>query len=161
MPDATPPISTPSIAQCLCCERVARELPKTARFCPACGTALPDGDFIQTQTPTLAERLEHFQFAFCDHTSGDASTQEVAQLHSLVLLGYANAMLQLGWRYEHGRGVERNAAEAERCYAKSSKLGNIYARAKLADDAMDLSKEDPVPAELIPGEQEGSAAESI
>ena len=52
--------------------------------------------------------------------------------HSLILLGYANAMYRLGWRYEIGNGTARNAEEAVRCYFKAAKLGNAAALARLA-----------------------------
>jgi len=53
-------------------------------------------------------------------------------VHSLMLLGYANAMYRLGWRYETGLGSGRNPQEALRCYFKAAKLGNIAALSRLA-----------------------------
>jgi TPR repeat protein len=50
--------------------------------------------------------------------------------HALIL-GYANAMFRLGWRYENGEGTSRNAHEAVRCYFKAAKLGNGSALARL------------------------------
>ena len=47
---------------------------------------------------------------------------------SMVILAYANAMLNLGWKYEHGRGLMRNVEEAARCYEKASKLSDAWAR---------------------------------
>jgi hypothetical protein len=54
-------------------------------------------------------------------------------LPSLALLGFSNAMFRLGWRYEHGQGVWRNAHEAERCYFKSARLGNPHAQSRLTE----------------------------
>jgi hypothetical protein len=42
--------------------------------------------------------------------------------HSQIVLAYASALLHLGWRYEHGRGMMRNVREAGRCYAKAGRL---------------------------------------
>jgi hypothetical protein len=50
--------------------------------------------------------------------------------HALIL-GYANAMFRLGWRYENGHGTCRNSHEAVRCYFKAAKLGNTSALARL------------------------------
>jgi TPR repeat protein len=55
-----------------------------------------------------------------------------ADVYSLIVIGYANAMFRLGWRYETGHGTARNAEEAVRCYFKAAKLGNPDARARLA-----------------------------
>ena len=55
-----------------------------------------------------------------------------ADSHSLMLLGYANAMYRLGSRYERALGSERNVDEAIRCYFKAAKLGNADAVARLA-----------------------------
>ena len=52
--------------------------------------------------------------------------------HSLMLLGYANAMYRLGRRYERSLGSGRNVEEAIRCYFKAAKLGNGDALARLA-----------------------------
>ena len=50
---------------------------------------------------------------------------------SKILLGYGNALFNLGWNYERRRGAARNFAEAVRCYRKSSKLGNLDATVRL------------------------------
>jgi TPR repeat protein len=47
---------------------------------------------------------------------------------SMVILAYANAMLNLGWKYEHGRGLLRNVEEAARCYEKAGKLSEAWGR---------------------------------
>lgn len=52
--------------------------------------------------------------------------------YSIMLKGYANALFNLGQRYERGSGVIRNAAEACRCYVKSARLGNLRALTQLA-----------------------------
>ena len=98
--------------------------------------------------PTLRERMEQIQALLLGHMAEDASLASIEQLHSLMLMGYANAMLQLGWRYEHGSGVARNPSEAERCYIKSAKLGNVFARGRLGD-RVEISEEGAVEVEKI------------
>ena len=49
-----------------------------------------------------------------------------------ILIGYGNAMFNLGWRYERGCGTHRNLPEAVRCYKKSARLGNVDATIRLA-----------------------------
>jgi TPR repeat protein len=80
----------------------------------------------------LRERLEHLQALAREHL-GDGTPPPATpeEIHSLMVLGYADAMCQLGWRYETGDGAVRNADEAKRYYAKSARLGNDYAKAKL------------------------------
>src|SRR5207248_4311348 len=60
------------------------------------------------------------------------SGDEDQRSRSLILLGYANAMYNLGSRYEWGRGPARNPREALRCYVKSARLGNPRALFRLA-----------------------------
>ena len=47
---------------------------------------------------------------------------------SMVILAYANAMLYLGWQYEHGRGLMRNVEAAARCDEKAGKLSEAVGR---------------------------------
>jgi TPR repeat protein len=71
--------------------------------------------------------------------------------HSLILLGYANAMYRLGYRYETGLGNNRNPDEAVRCYFKSAKLGNAAALARLAPQcAAPPAPVPPAPAPAVP-----------
>jgi TPR repeat protein len=51
---------------------------------------------------------------------------------SEMLEGYANALYNLGRRYESGQGAASNPREAIRCYCKSARLGNLWAMARLA-----------------------------
>ena len=56
--------------------------------------------------------------------------------------GALAAVFRLGWRYEHGQGVWRNAHEAERCYSKSARLGNAHAQSRLAESERQDAKEE-------------------
>lgn len=134
---------------CYRCKRVLRDLPHDARFCPKCGAGLPMQAVVDSSRPSMRERMEQIHSMLHGHLAADPSTPSVEKLHSLMLLGYANAMLQLGWRYEHGSGVARNPSEAERCYTKSAKLGNIYARSRVGDAPMDIPAEEAVPVEQM------------
>jgi hypothetical protein len=74
-------------------------------------------------------------------------------VHSLMLLGYANAMYRLGWRYETGLGNGRNPQEALRCYFKAAKLGNIAALSRLAPQCVAAA----VPPPAMKAPQNGAA----
>jgi TPR repeat protein len=154
--DSAAPISSASqLAQrdaCARCQRLLPDLPTGARYCPKCGGDLPVPALPIASTPTLRERMEQLQDILKEHLGANSPTPSLDQIHSLALLGYANAMLQLGSRYERGLGVSRNTAEADRCYTKSARLGNIYAKARLADKAVTVTIEDetPVPVEALP-----------
>ena len=52
---------------------------------------------------------------------------------SQILTGYANALYNLGRRYESGVGISSNLREAWRCYSKAARLGNFWAFARLHD----------------------------
>src|SRR5947209_5043439 len=90
---------------CPRCRAALSRTPPGARFCSRCGL---------------------------DLLVGPSDDSAVDESHSLMLMGYANAMYNLGCRYEMGRGTARNADEAIRCYFKAAKLGNPYALARLA-----------------------------
>jgi TPR repeat protein len=141
------PISAP---RCHACEEARDTLPIPARFCPLCGRELyprPPATVIHPTNVSLRERIEQLHAIIREHLdANDEPLPSLDHVHSLTLLGYANALLDLGWRYEHGAGVARNTSEAERCYAKSARLGNVYARARLVDKNVEIPLEDPIPA---------------
>ena len=92
---------------CPRCHHDLSRLPPTAKFCPRCGQnqgEIPLAEFVM---PPVAPAPEHF--------------------HSVVIVGYARAMTQLGTRYE----LARNTDEALRCYCKAARLGNSEARSRL------------------------------
>ena len=61
--------------------------------------------------------------------AADGGEAHAATASSLVVLGYANALLSLGWRYQHGKdGHPRNPDEAARCYAKAGRLAGRIGR---------------------------------
>jgi hypothetical protein len=132
---AAPTIQDPA-ARCPACDLHLRGLPITARFCPWCGQVLPATPPslppippLPPVEPSLRQRLNAF---VREHVGEPPPPSAVQPLHSLMVLGYADAMCQLGWRYETGHGgTTRNADEARRCYVKSAHLGNDYAQGKL------------------------------
>ena len=145
MSPAAPTIQDPA-ARCPACDLALRGLPVTAQFCPWCGEALPARPTAPLPPPvvqpTLGKRLGAIVREHLSDGPAPPSTAAVQPpLHSLMVLGYADAMCQLGWRYETGHGgTDRNPDEARRCYVKSAHLGNDYAQAKLADiEAGDMS----------------------
>ena len=68
---------------------------------------------------------------------GDVPDVPAKPGRTAILMGYANALYHLGWRYERGAGTPRNLPEAKRCYKKSARLGNLDAVVRLAPDAQD------------------------
>src|SRR5436853_7013855 len=92
---------------CPRCHHDLSHVPPTAKFCLHCGQnqrEIPLAEFVM---PPVAPAPEHF--------------------HSVVIVGYARAMTQLGTRYE----LARNSDEALRCYCKAARLGNSEARSRL------------------------------
>lgn len=74
-------------------------------------------------------------------------TRRTSDPASPTIVGYANALLRLGRRYERHLGFERNVSEAVRCYLKAARLGNSEALARLAPGpaAADTVMPDPSP----------------
>ncbi|MDB5297443.1 MAG: hypothetical protein JWO31_3426 [Phycisphaerales bacterium] len=58
---------------------------------------------------------------------------------SAVVVGYANALCRLGWRYESRPAAARNVPEAVRCYLKAARLGNPDALARLSPQCAGLA----------------------
>src|SRR5258705_6569362 len=112
--DGSPHINFPHESDWSCprCHHDLSQLPATAHFCPRCGQdqeEIPLADF--TPAPPAPPAPEHF--------------------HSIVVVGFARAMTQLGERYEAGQGVACNSDEALRYYCKAARLGNSEARSHL------------------------------
>lgn len=151
-------------AECPRCRKLISTTPRDARFCPKCGSdlsgarepsdpaagppplpeALRDSvgekvqAFFRSAAAPNADQL-HLNFNELQSILAGYAKEDLPptleNVHSLILLGYANALLKLGWRYEHGRGVAQNDEEAARCYQKSAKLGNVFAQAKVSGKA--------------------------
>ena len=133
-------------AACARCGAETGRMPAAARFCPRCGN--PFGPVPVAPRPVepvdesvwaeLASAWLHFRGA-------SAQDSEQPSPHSLMLLGYANAMYKLGFRYETGAGAARNPREAVRCYSKSARLGNPWALARLAPREVHPPVDPPAP----------------
>ena len=153
-------------ARCLRCGVDLSRLPDAARYCPRCGldthasppaALLRDGSADQDRLADLLGGWKHLTefhrsaevpeppINFCRRSEGATSE---------ILEGYANAMYNLGRRYESGRGTGSNPREALRCYCKSARLGNLWALARLA--AHWMASRDPFER----SEQQRSTAES-
>jgi TPR repeat protein len=123
------PAETPSYPHCSRCHADITHCFLSARFCPRCGTtlaALPGETPPPLPIPPLPLRVLAIE------------PSESRVTHSLIL-GYANAMFRLGWRYENGHGTPRNCTEAVRCYFKAAKLGNGSALTRLTNRESDPS----------------------
>ncbi|MDB5321483.1 MAG: hypothetical protein JWN40_3114, partial [Phycisphaerales bacterium] len=100
-----------------------------ARFCPKCGVQLPARDAAGILIPPEESSPLYPVYHALREELGAKLADETPQVaSSLIILAYANAMLNLGWRYEHGRGTLRNVAEAARCYAKAGKLAEAWGK---------------------------------
>jgi len=128
--DGAPKISLTEQSEWSCprCHYDLSCLPTTAQFCPRCGKHQLDIPLAECAVAPLATPAvppvpplpEHF--------------------HSVMIVGYARAMNQLGTRYEAGSGVARNSDEALRCYCKAARLGNSEARLRLTTRGIPASQ---------------------
>ena len=133
--------ATPSAAdggRCLGCAADLSPLPPWARFCPRCGVERRLG------TPATAIRSHansdippiyvKGRWRQLDPLTGSWHRVRAATPSgpSLILEGYGNALYKLGRRYETAMGAAQNVSEAERCYYKAARLGNLWALARLA-----------------------------
>lgn len=142
-------LSNDPAAKCPGCEFKFEGLPKNARFCPSCGRKLLSEEEraalgFPPPKRTLRERIEQLRTIFSQNMGAGGAPPGLEQLHSLMVLGYADAMLHLGWRYEAGQGVPRSGHDAERCYSKSARLGNEEAKARLADKNVESARAIPI-----------------
>jgi TPR repeat protein len=169
-PVMSDPVAHPD---CPRCKAALGRLAAVARFCPRCGFGLAeisDSNPPPSAAEAAAEPPEEPATSSAPPQHPGARTAAWLQLrethgakgrrpagaaastpspagdsHSLMLLGYANAMYRLGWRYETGLGMGRNTEEAIRCYFKAAKLGNPAALARLAPQCLNDDKPAPPP----------------
>jgi TPR repeat protein len=109
-----------------------------ARFCPDCGSRIP---MPPRRHFTLVRQILPLIHLGRGNVVDDTPTQPG---RTAILIGYANALYHLGWRYERGSGTPRNLPEAKRCYTKSARLGNLDAVIRLAPN------EQLAPSPVIP-----------
>jgi hypothetical protein len=122
----------PRLALCPRCFLDLETVCAVARFCPKCGGALPERDAAGALVPPAqgsplfgvyeALRAELTQKLIDAGEVEAAAADADPAVRSLIVLAYASALLNLGWRYEHGRGLWQNLGEAGRCYAKAGRL---------------------------------------
>ena len=138
---AASPAPIPRVG-CPKCNADLTLLPKVARFCNRCGTALADAAFVAPVPLQCAPSakpagpwfcrprwLFNLWFACVDCDTGIPHSVSVGR--SAVLLAYGKSLFNLGWRYEHAVGARRNLAEAARCYWKAARLGDPSAVGRL------------------------------
>jgi hypothetical protein len=123
-------IEMPRLVVCPTCYFDMTGVPVVARFCPKCGVQLPARDSAgYLIPPEESSPLYPVYRALREDLEGKLSADATPQVaSSLIILAYANAMLNLGWRYEHGQGALRNVAEAARCYAKAGRLSEAWGK---------------------------------
>ena len=120
-------VEMPRLVVCPTCYANVADVPVVARFCPKCGSRLPARDAKgYLIPPDESSPLFAVYKALRDDLSAKLGADDCPQMaSSLIILAYANAMLNLGWKYEHGRGMLRNVEEAARCYAKAGRLAGV------------------------------------
>jgi hypothetical protein len=116
-------VEMPRLVVCPTCYMDMTGVPVVARFCPKCGVQLPARDGAGFLIPPEEHSPLFPVYKALREELGEKLSNETPQLaSSLIILAYANAMLNLGWRYEHGQGALRNVEEAARCYEKAGRL---------------------------------------
>jgi hypothetical protein len=124
-------VEMPRLVACPTCYRDMAQVAVVARFCPTCGAQLPprnaEGYLIP---PEESSPLYPVYRALRDELEAKLTDESPQAASSLIILAYANALLNLGWRYEHGRGILRNVEEAARCYAKAGRLSEAWDKSK-------------------------------
>jgi hypothetical protein len=122
-------VELPRLMVCPTCYLDMTAVPSVARFCPKCGVQLPARDAAGFLIPPEESSPLYPVYHALREELGARLADETPQVaSSLIILAYANAMLNLGWRYEHGRGAMRNVEEAARCYAKAGKLAEAWGK---------------------------------
>jgi TPR repeat protein len=119
----------PRLVICPSCFKDMSGVSVAARFCPKCGKQLPARDasgFLIA--PEESSPLYSVYSALRDELEDKLASEAPQVASSMIILAYANAMLHLGWKYEHGRGLLRNLEEASRCYAKASRLSEAWGK---------------------------------
>src|SRR5687768_17274862 len=136
---APPPmLSAPAAPTCPHCQADLDRLPPTARFCARCGGSIKDLRRTRPGTAPSAAPRAAGQFAVGDEAG-----------HSLMLEGYANAMYNLGRRYESSLGSRHHPEEALRCYYKAARLGNASAVARLGPQSLQAQQTEAPPPPLL------------
>ncbi len=120
---------------CPGCQSAISFLPAAATFCPRCGERL--GSLLDDE---LEERWDDGEDAAAP------SFSPIEAQRSPILLGYARALIRLGWRYEMGLGAYRNRAEARRCYDKAARLGVISNQPPVTGTNIADTSDQPSPA---------------
>ena len=93
---------------CVRCAANVSALPPAARFCNRCGVALSaQFHLAQSVRPPALPPLPAGPYQ-----------------PTLILVAYAQALFNLGRRYETAIGSQRNLDEAARCYWKAARLGD-------------------------------------
>jgi hypothetical protein len=127
------PVAMPRLVVCPACYKDMTGVSVVARFCPKCGGRLPPRDAAgYLIPPEESSPLYPVYKALRDELSEKlaAEGESPSEATSLIVLAYANALLNLGWKYEHGKGILRNVEEAARCYEKAGRLSEAWGKGR-------------------------------
>jgi len=136
------PISLPAApARCLRCSADLSRLQGWARYCPGCGldsySSPPAAIYLRAAESNQVPRRDRLGWEHLTELAASSAgpvppmVAPTPESSSAILRGYANAMYNLGRRYEVA-AANRNPREAIRCYLKAARLGNVMAFARLA-----------------------------
>jgi hypothetical protein len=118
---------------CPRCRELLLDMREDAKFCPHCGLHLPAHCphwAVQPATPpTPLSRITHLLSMV--HLA-PRPVSDVPLPKRPALMAYANALFNLGVKYESGWGGLRNMPQALRYYEKAAKLGVPPAVSRLA-----------------------------
>ena len=117
------------------CPRCGRDLiglAERALFCPGCGHRLRRGTTFMDRARAGALLVLRVVSLGRFGQLKPLAAVDPGVCCTPILIGYASALFNLGWRYERGGGASRNLPEAIRCYRKSARLGNLDAMVRLA-----------------------------
>jgi hypothetical protein len=127
------PVAMPRLVVCPACYKDMTGVSVVARFCPKCGERLPSRDAEgYLIPPEESSPLYPVYKALREELSAKLveEGQSPSEATSLIVLAYANALLNLGWKYEHGKGILRNVEEAARCYEKAGRLSEAWGKGR-------------------------------
>jgi hypothetical protein len=127
--DGVAVVEMPRLVVCPACYRDMTGVSVVARFCPVCGSRLPARDAAGYLIPPEESSPLFVVYQSLRKELEEKLADESPQVAtSLIILAYANALLNLGWKYEHGRGALKNVEEAARCYAKAGRLAEAWGK---------------------------------
>jgi len=126
---------------CPTCRRIVATLPVSARYCPRCGSLMPQNRpdlslFADAMERPARRRRLAWIWPFARRGRGDFAWRLLGRRPG-TLIAYVNTLLNLARRYESAPGADKNIRQALRYYEKAAKLGSGEARGRLSEEGDD------------------------